>query len=69
MPKDIGLYKVVIRGELGKQCQNCLESLEVNLDSDGNTEITKGIIDQSALFGVLKKLNSLGLELLKVEKL
>jgi hypothetical protein len=63
-----GIFEIHVKGHLNSQWSDWLEGLEVKLLDDGEMILLGYIIDQSALMGVLNKLNRLNLALLSVIK-
>ena len=59
-------YEIRVRGHLDRQWSEWLENMAITHDDLGNSTITGPIPDQSALFGVLKKIHGLGLPLVSV---
>ena len=67
--KDRGaLYRIVVRSELSDAYAVAFEEMEMETKG-GVTVLTGKIIDQPQLFGILDRVNGLGLELLSVEAL
>jgi hypothetical protein len=62
------LYRIVVRSELGDRYAPAFEGMRME-SKDGRTILTGEVKDQPHLFGVLKRINGLGLELLSVEAL
>jgi len=62
------LYRIVVRSELSDTYAVAFEEMEMEV-KDGNTILTGKIIDQPHLYGILCRINGLGLELLGVEVL
>jgi hypothetical protein len=60
-------YKIRIKGHLGATVLSTFTALAARLDG-GETVLT-GLLDRSALYGVLAEIESLGLELLEVRRL
>jgi hypothetical protein len=44
------------------------EGLTITLEEDGNTLLTGSIVDQSALFGLLRKVRDMGMLLVSVNR-
>ncbi len=61
-------YRIVVRSELGDRYALAFEGMEMDTKS-GNTVLTGRIIDQPRLYGILARINGLGLELLGVKAL
>jgi hypothetical protein len=62
------LYRIVVRSELGDRYAPAFEGMRME-SKDGRTILSGEVKDQPHLFGVLKRINGLGLELLRVEAL
>ena len=61
-------YRIVVRSELSDVYAVAFEGME--MEAKGGDTVLKGmIIDQPQLFGILDRINGLGLELLSVEAL
>jgi hypothetical protein len=60
------LYRIVVRSELGDRYASAFEGMRMET-KDGRTILTGEVKDQPHLFGVLDRLNGLGLELLRVQ--
>ena len=58
------IYQIRIRGHLGQPWQAWFEGLTLTLETDGNTLLTGPVVDQAALYGILKKVSDLGMPLL-----
>ena len=72
MPYPLGMmnehthYHIKIKGHLDARWQDWFDGLTITLTDDGDTILSGSIIDQSALHGVFKKINNLGLTLISV---
>ena len=62
------VYRIVVRRELSDKYAVAFEGMEMET-RDGDTILTGRIIDQPHLYGILERINGLGLELLSVEAL
>jgi hypothetical protein len=62
------VYRIVVREELSERFAVAFEGMEMKTTS-GQTVLTGEIIDQPQLHGILTRIGSLGLELLRVEAL
>lgn len=60
-------YEVRVRGHLGETCRHAFADLRV--ETHGKYTVVLGALDQSALHGVLARIESLGLELVEVRRL
>ena len=61
-------YAIVIRGHLGKTMRAAFPDLGAEI-SGTDTRLTGALPDQSALYGVIAQIESLGLELLEVRRI
>ena len=61
-------YRIIVRSELSDKYSVAFEGMEMER-RDGDTVLTGRIIDQPHLYGILERINGLGLELLSVEAL
>ena len=62
------VYRIVARSELGERYASAFEGMRME-SGDGQTILTGKIKDQPHLFGILQRLNGLGIELLSVQAL
>jgi hypothetical protein len=62
------VYRMVVRSELTDTYAVAFEGMKIET-KDGETILTGEIIDQPHLFGILDRINGLGLELLSVQAL
>jgi outer membrane PBP1 activator LpoA protein len=60
------VYRIVVRSELGDRFASAFEGMRMET-REGQTILTGEIKDQPHLFGVLQRINGLGLELLSVQ--
>ena len=63
------VYQIRIKGHLGSQWTDWFEGLTITLKEDGDTLLTGPVIDQAALYGLLKKVRDLGMPLVSVSPL
>ena len=69
MRKSTGkVYRIVVRSELSDTYAVAFEGMEMEAKG-GDTVLTGKIIDQPQLYGILERVNGLGLELLSVQAL
>jgi hypothetical protein len=59
-------YEIRIKGHLDDRWAEWFEGLTVKLEEDGNTLLSGPVVDQAALYGLLKKIRDLGLPLLSI---
>lgn len=57
------LYEIIIRGHIG---DTWFEEMTLTRQPDFTTLLRGRLIDQSALYGVLRKINDLGMELISL---
>jgi hypothetical protein len=62
------LYRIVVRSELSDRYASAFEGMKMET-KDGETILTGEVIDQPHLYGILDRINGLGLELLSVQAL
>ena len=65
-PGQPTVYHIRIKGHLSDQWTYWFEGLTITLEEDGDTLLTGPIVDQAALFGLLKKVRDLGLPLVSI---
>ena len=65
-PNQPMVYQIRIKGHLRPQWSDWFEGLTITLEENGNTLLTGPVIDQAALYGLLKKVRDLGVPLLSV---
>jgi hypothetical protein len=61
-----GLYEIRIKGHLDDRWAERFEGLILSHVSDGTTILAGSVVDQAALFGLLRQVRDLGLPLLSV---
>ena len=59
-------YQIQIKNALSADWSEWFEGMDMRVDEQSNTILEGDIPDQSALFGLLKKIRDLGLELISV---
>jgi hypothetical protein len=62
------VYRIIVRRELTDTYAVAFEGMEMET-KDGDTVLTGEIVDQPQLYGILDRINGLGLELLSVQAL
>jgi hypothetical protein len=60
------VYHIRIKGHLSRQWTDWFDGLTITLEEDGNTLLAGPVIDQAALYGLLKKVRDLGMPLRSV---
>lgn len=63
---QLGHYQIRIKGHLDAQWADWFGGLAITLEEDGDTLLTGPLVDQAALFGLLRKVSDLGMPLLSV---
>ena len=61
-------YRIVTRSELSERYAAAFDGMRMET-KDGETILTGEIVDQPHLFGILERINGLGLQLLSVQAL
>jgi hypothetical protein len=62
----VKVYQIRIRGHLDPQWADWFGGLAITLEENGDTLLTGPVVDQAALFGLLKRVRDLGLPLISV---
>ena len=62
------IYRIVVRSKLCERYASAFEGMKMET-KDGQTILIGEIIDQPHLYGILDRINGLGLELLSVQAL
>ena len=65
-PSEPIVYQIRLQGHLGSQWTDWFEGLTITLDENGETLLTGPVVDQAALYGLLKKVRDLGMPLLSI---
>ena len=68
-PDQPMIYQIRLKGYLGPEWTDWFLGLSISWEEDGETVLTGPLVDQAALFGVLRKVRDLGLALLAVRSL
>ncbi|MEP7188697.1 MAG: hypothetical protein ABI901_05805 [Roseiflexaceae bacterium] len=63
---DPGLYEIRLKGHLDARWADQFEHMSFTHASDGTTILAGPVVDQAALYGLLRKVRDLGLPLLSV---
>lgn len=63
------VYQIRIEGHLGHAMTGWFESQSIALEDDGDTLLTGAVVDQAALYGLLKRVRDLGVPLVSVNRL
>ena len=62
------VYQIRIEGHLDCQWTDWFSDLTITLEENGDTLLTGPVIDQAALFGLLKKVRDLGMSLVSINR-
>lgn len=68
-PNPPVVYQIKIKGHLGRQWAEWFVGLTITHDNNGDTLLSGPVVDQAALYGLLRKVRDLGLPLLAVRRL
>jgi hypothetical protein len=60
------IYHVRIKGHLGRQWTEWFEGMTITPEENGDTLLTGPVVDQAALYGLLRKVRDVGMPLLSV---
>ena len=66
-PSQPLVHEIRIKGHLDKQWTEWFEGLTITLEDNGDTLLTGHVVDQAALYGLLRKVRDLGMPLLSVD--
>ena len=62
-PGEPIVYEIRLKGHLGRRWTDWFEGLTIQLQDNGETLLTGPVVDQAALYGLLKKVRDVGLPL------
>jgi hypothetical protein len=62
------VYQIRIQGHLGSEWTDWFEGLTITLEDNGVTLLRGLVVDQAALYGLLRKVRDLGMPLLAVNR-
>jgi hypothetical protein len=62
------IYQIRLQGHLGRQWTDWFEGLTIAREENGDTLLTGPVVDQAALYGVLRKVRDLGMPLVSVNR-
>jgi hypothetical protein len=65
---EAATYEIQLKGQLPDRWAGWFGDVVIGLEDDGTTRLTCPAIDQAALYGLLKKVRSLGMPLLSVNR-
>jgi len=64
-----GLYEIRIKGHLENRWAHWFGGLNITLEDGGDSLLTGPVVDQAALYGLLKKVRDSGMSLLSVNRI
>ena len=67
-PQQPIVYQIRIQGHLGSEWSDWIEGLTITLHDNGETLLRGPLVDQAALYGLLRKVRDLGMPLLAVNR-
>ena len=67
-PDQPMIYQIRIKGHLDRHWANWFEGLTITALDNGDTLLTGTVIDQAALYGLLRKVRDVGMPLLSVNR-
>jgi hypothetical protein len=62
------VYQIKLKGHLGRRWTDWFGGLTITLEDNGDTLLTGPVVDQAALFGLLRRVRDLGMPLLSVTR-
>ncbi len=65
-PSNTNCYEIRLKGHLDAQWVTWFDGLTITLDENGDTLLTGPVVDQAALYGLLRKVRDLGMPLVSV---
>ncbi len=65
-PSQSTAYQIRVQGHLGHQWTDWFGGLAITLEDNGDTLLTGPVVDQAALYGLLRKVRDLGMPLVSV---
>lgn len=65
-PSEPTAYQIRIKGHLGVQWADWFGGLTITMEDNGDTLLTGTVVDQAALYGLLRKVRDLGMPLLSI---
>jgi hypothetical protein len=65
-PAQPTVYQIRVKGHLDARWSDWFDGLSITLETGGDTLLTGPVVDQCALYGLLKKVHDLGLSLISV---
>jgi hypothetical protein len=66
--KEPMIYQIRLQGHLSRQWADWFGGVTITLQDNGETLLTCPVVDQAALYGLLRKVRDLGLPLISVTR-
>ena len=60
------MYEIRLEGHLGPEWTDWFECLTLTLEDSGESLLTCSVVDQAALYGLLRKVRDVGLPLISI---
>jgi len=68
-PDEPMVYQIRIKGHLGSGWTDWFGGLTITLEDNGDTLLIGPVVDQAALYGLLKKVRNVGMPLVSVNRI
>jgi hypothetical protein len=68
-PRPPIVYQIRVKGHLGCQWTEWFGGLTITMVDSGETLLTGPVVDQAAMYGLLKKVRDLGMPLISVNRI
>ncbi|MCB9423453.1 MAG: hypothetical protein H6667_26895 [Ardenticatenaceae bacterium] len=62
------VFEIRIKGHLGRRWTAWFEGLTITQTDNGETVLTGPVVDQAALYGLLRKVRDLGMPLISIKQ-
>jgi hypothetical protein len=66
MVTDPASYRIRVKGQVGPEWSEWFDGMTITYDEHNETILSGQLLDQAALYGILNKIQALGLPLLSV---
>lgn len=63
------VYQIRVKGHLSEQWTDWLEGFTLNRDECGDSIFVGEVVDQAALYGVIRKIRNIGITLVSVNRI
>lgn len=61
-------FQIRIKGHLGDDWTDWCDGMTITLEENGTTLLTGPVVDQAALYGLLRRVRDLGMQLISVNR-